>query len=554
MLGVNASANPAAPAMTLVRQVRGRQLPGPPAFIWVPAALVAGGTLLPLVYLIVRAASGGVEVLDLVLRARTVEVLVRSAGLSLAVAGASTALSIPLAWLTVRTDLPWRRAWTVLTILPLAIPTYVGGFTFVAALGPRGMLQELLSRPLGVQRLPEIYGFPGAVLVLTLFSYPYLLLSVRAGLRGLDPSLEEASRSLGRGPWSTFWGVTLPQLRPALASGALLVALYALSDFGAVSLLQFDSFTRAIYLQYQGSFDRKMAAVLALLLVVLTLALLAAESRTRGRARYDRGNAAAFRPAAAVRLDRWRWPALAFCALVVLLSLLLPLVVLGYWLVRGLTQGARLDLTWAAVASSVYASGLAALVAVAAALPLAVLSVRYRGRVSALLERVVYAGFGLPGIVIALALVFFGANYATPLYQTLVLLVAAYVVRFLPQALGSARASLLQVDPGLEEAARSLGRAPAQVVVTVTVPLIRPGILAGLAMVFLTTMKELPATLLLSPIGFKTLATTTWTATSEGFFAEGAAPAVLLVLISGVSMAFLDRADRSQAERRSSSG
>ncbi|MEO7296500.1 MAG: ABC transporter permease subunit, partial [Candidatus Limnocylindria bacterium] len=152
---------------------------------------------------------------------------------------------------------------TIVSILPLVVPSYVGGYAVVAAFGPRGALQSILE-PFGVARLPELYGFPGAALALTLFSFPYVVLSVRGTLLRLDPAYEEVSRSLGRGPWRTFFSVTLPQLRPAITAGALLVALYALADFGAVSLLQFDSFTRAIYVQYRASFDPTLAAVLAL--------------------------------------------------------------------------------------------------------------------------------------------------------------------------------------------------------------------------------------------------------------------------------------------------
>ncbi|MBI2864098.1 MAG: iron ABC transporter permease [Chloroflexi bacterium] len=534
-----AGVGPSLHTSTVERRSGGRRLPPPPASVWVPAALVAAVMLLPLAYLVVRAAGAGSEALEFVFRPRTAGLFLRTAGLALAVTVASAAIAIPLAWLTVRTDLPFRRLWSVLATLPLVIPTYVGGFVIVASLGPRGLLQKLLESLWGIERLPEIYGFPGAMLALTLFTYPYLLLTVRAGLQGIDPASEEASRSLGDGPWATFFRVTLPQLRPAIASGSLIVALYTLSDFGAVSLLRFDSFTRAIYLQYQGSFDRTMAAVLALLLVVLTLAILTAEGWSRGRRMYHRSTPGAARVARTLTLGRWRSPALLFCAGVVFLALIVPVAVLIYWLSQGLLAGNAFKTVGGAAVSSVYASGLAGIVAVAAALPVSLLSVRWPGKTSALLERATYSGYALPGIVVALALVFFGANYATFLYQTLALLVVAYVVRFLPQAVGAARSSLLQVSPSLEDAARSLGQPPLGVMAKITIPLIRNGLLAGAALVFLTAMKELPATLLLSPIGFKTLATTIWTATAEGFFAEAALPALILILVSGISLIFM---------------
>ena len=518
--------------------------PWPPLFVLIPAALVAAAMLLPLVYLVLRTLGAGADALDLLFQARTLDTLVRTTLLALAVTGATIAISVPLAWLTVRTDLPFRRVWAVLTVLPLVIPSYVGGMLVVAALGPRGMLQQFLAGPFGIERLPEIYGFPGAMLTLTLLSYPYVLLSIRAALWGLDPALEEASRSLGHGRWTTFRRVTLPQLRPAIAAGTLLVALYTLSDFGAVSLLQFNSFTRVIFLQYESAFDRTLAAASSLVLVALAVVILTIEARSRGRSRYYRSTAGAVRRPALIRLGRWRWPAFAFAGTVVSFSLVMPMAILGYWVARGVLAGESIRLVWEAALNSVYVSGLAAVVTVAAALPIAILTVSYASRISALLERITYVGFALPGIVVALALVFFGARYATPFYQTLGLLIFAYVILFLALAVGATRASLLQVSPHLEEAARSLGRTPLHVFITVTLPLVRSGILASAALVFLVTMKELPATLILGPIGFKTLATSTWSAASAAFFARAAAPAMLLVLVSSLPMTLLILSER----------
>ena len=511
----------------------------PPAALWLSAMFIAIAVLLPLGYLALRASGAGSELWSLLFRLRTFEILGRTIILVIVVTGISLVISLPLAWLTQRTDLPWRRMWSVLTVLPLVIPSYVIGFVIVAALGPRGILQQALAGPFGLERLPEIYGFPGALLAVTLVAYPYILLPLQASIRGLDPRLEEVARSLGHGQWDTFRRVVFPQLRPAMAAGALLVALYTLRDFGAVSLLRYETFTWAIYLQYQTSFDRNLAAGLSLVLVVIAVVILFLEFRTRGKPHYHRAAASASRSPAYVKLGRWRWPALGFCALVVLMALVMPVSILSYWLARGFSTGEALWRTAGYALNSAYVSGLAAAVTAIAAISIAVLDVRYPSLFSRLLERITYIGFALPGIVIALALVFFGANYATPIYQTLVLLVFAYAVLFLPQAVGSVRSSLLQVSPRLEEAARSLGRTPLQTLAAITLPLVRPGILAGAGLVFLTTMKELPATLLLSPIGFKSLATSIWSATSEGSFAEAAIPAVVLILLSSVPMAVL---------------
>jgi iron(III) transport system permease protein len=531
------------PARTTGR--RRIRAPAPPA--WLVGAGVAVALLgaLPVAYLLILAAGNAGEAAGLVLRERTLGVLGRTLLLAATVTTASVLIGVPIAWLTARSDLPGRRWWTILGILPLVVPSYVGGYAIVAAFGPRGALQSLLA-PLGIERLPELYGFPGAALALTLFSYPYVVLSVRGALLRLDPAYEEVGRSLGRGPWRVFGEITLAQLRPAITAGALLVALYSLADFGAVSLLQFDSFTRAIYVQYRASFDPTLAAVLALMLVGCTAAVLLAESRLRGRARYHRTGGGARRPAPIVRLGGWRWPALAFVSLVVGLSVLVPVGTILFWLSRGLAAGEPFNLVVGATVNSVVASSLAAVLAVLASIPVAILAVRHRGLVGSLVERATYAGFALPGIVIGLAFVFVAARWLPGIYQTLPLLLLAYLVRFAPEAVGVTRASLLQVSPRLEEVARTLGRRPSAVLREVTIPIIRPGLVAGGALVFLTAMKELPTTILLAPTGFDTLAVRIWSATSEGFFARAAGPALLMMVVAALSLGFVLRGDRER--------
>ena len=249
-------------------------------------------------------------------------------------------------------------------------------------------------------------------------------------------------------------------------------------------------------------------------------------------------------------LGRWRWPALIACASLVGLALVLPATVLGYWLLRGLASGVVTAGLGAVTANSLVAAGLAALATLAAALPVTWLAARRPSRGSHLLEQATYLGYALPGIVVALALVFFGTRAAPWLYQTWLLLVVAYVILFLPQAAGALRTSLLQVHPSVEEAARSLGRSPVGVAWSITLPLVRPGVMAALALVFLTTLKELPATLILGPLGFKTLATTIWTAVSEAYFAQAAIPALLLIVLSSLPLALLMVDEQGFARRR----
>jgi iron(III) transport system permease protein len=501
--------------------------------------MVALGAALPLAYLVVRANEiGWSQSWTIASSRQTRSLLWSTVRLAAAVTAASVLIAVPLAWLTTRTDLPGRRFFLVVTALPLAVPTYVGSWAMIGALGPRGMLQGALER-FGVERIPSIYGFWGAFIVLTLFSYPYVLLNVRAAYRRLDPSLEEASRSLGRSWLITFWRVVLPQLRPSIVSGSLLVSLYTLSDFGAVAMLRYDTFTRAIYTQYRGALDRSSAAVMGLVLVVLTLAVLVGEQRSRGREHVHRLHAGGARSAPTVRLGHWRWPAAGGIAVVVSLALLVPLGVIGYWMRRGIVAGEPVFPARQLITNSLTASLAAAVVGVLAAWPIAAMSVRHPGRLARLVERMSWSGYALPGIVVALSLVFFGIRQAPWAYQSFAMLVVAYVILFLPQAVGAVRSSLLQVTPSLEEASWLLGAGRLRTLGRVVAPLTTPGTFAGFALVFLTTMKELPATLLLAPTGFATLATRIWNATAEGFLARAAGPALALVLLSSVPMGVL---------------
>lgn len=488
-----------------------------------PAAAVTLAALLPVAYLAVRAGERGWgPVFDTLATERTVRLLARSFGLATAVTAAAAALGVALAWLTVRCDLPGRRAWRVVAALPLAVPTYVGGFAYVAT-------------------FPSLTGFAGAWLTLTLLSYPYVYLPVSAALERLDPAFDEVSRSLGDGPGRTFVRVTLPQLRPAAATGGLLVFLYVLSDFGAVSILRFDSFTRVIYQSYRASFDRTPAAILGCLLLVFTLAVVVAEARSRGRARYHSGGRAPARRPALVRLGRWRMAALALPVTVAVLALGVPAVTLARWLAETVQEHRGFGPVWDAARGSVLVSALGAVVTAAAALPVALLAARHRSRLAATFERSAYVGHALPGIVIALSLVFFSARYTAGLYQRLPVLVFAYLVLFLPLAVSAVYSSAVQAPPVLDDVARSLGRTPAAVLRTVTGPLVAPGVAAGAALVFLTGMKELPATLLLGPTGFDTLATRVWSSTSVGAYGEAAVPAVVLVLVAAVPTWLLSR-------------
>lgn len=510
--------------------------------IWVlliPSILVAGVVLLPIPYLIIRATGSDASIWKLIFSTSTLETLTRTLGLAFAVTFASILIAVPVGWLTTRTNLPLRKLWRVLTPLPLVIPSYVGAYLLVSSLGPRGIVAQWLQTWTNIERLPEIYGFTGAFYILTILSYPFVLLSVQAGFQKMDPALEEASRGMGKSAWQTFFKITLPQLRPAITTGSLLVVLYVLRDFGAVSIMRFNTFTRVIYIQYQSLFDRSTAAAFALVLVMITIAILYIEIASRSRTGHYSSTSKSNRPPKIMDLGKWKWPSFIFCLILVSAGVLMPALNLFYWLWRGIQSGEQIGSLWVATQNSIIGAGLAALAVIAVGLPVAILDTRHNTKTSRAIERITYIGFALPGIVIALALVFFGSRYAQFLYQSLPMLVIAYVILFVPEGVGAMRTSLLQVHSNMEEAGRSLGHSPITVFRKITLPLIQPGLIAGAGLVFLTALKELPATLILAPLGFKTLAISVWDAVSEAFFARAAGPALLLILVSSVPLAYL---------------
>lgn len=508
----------------------------PPAPLLIAGIAIGVAALLPAGYLLIIVAGELGPALEVAVDPDTLLVVARTLALAAAVTATAIAIALPIAWLTVRTDLPARRLWAALCTLPLVIPSYVGAYLFVAALGPSGMLQDAL----GVERLPSIYGFTGAWLVLSLFTFPLVLLPVRATLRRIDPQLEDAARAMGRRPFAVFRSVVVPQLRPSLAAGGLLVALYVMSDFGAVSIMRFDSFTSEIYIAYKSAFDRTAAAGLGAVLVVLMGVLLWVSSRVRNAKAVHRLGPGTARPPKPYPLGRWRAPALAFCTAIVLIALALPVGVLVYWSTKGISSGsASFELAGALATNTLLTASLAALAGGACALVVALLANRFPSSASRTIERFSHAGYALPGIVVALALVYFATRAFEPVYQTLALLVFALTVHYLPLGIGAIGSSLAHVPPRVEEAARGLGRGPGEVFATITVPLVRGGIIAGTALVFLHAAKELPATLILAPIGFETLATEIWNQTSFGFYEASAIPSLVLLAIAAPPIYFL---------------
>jgi len=515
-----------------------------PLVLLLPSAALIALCLTPVVYVFVRAFGSDVSsAMGIIFAPSSAALLGRSLALVAAVTVLSLVIALTLGFLTSVTDMPARRFWTVVSVAPFAIPCYVGATALLAAASPSGLL-GIISTGLGFEGPLSLRGFVPAVLVLTAFTYPYAYLPIRAGFLRLDRSMVEASRSLGKGRRVTLRRVVLPQLVPAMLAGSLLVALYTLSEFGAVSLLRYDTFTRVIYLQYQSAFDRTAAAVSsAMLIVVVLVMLLGFELLTPKHARSSSGAPSTLRPMR-VSLGLWRYPAMLIPLAVALVCVIGPIATLGIWYSRSIGHE-RIGASIAQLTSSSAFLGLGAALACALlAVPIAYLAVRHRRLIVLVAERLTYIGFALPGIVVALGLAFFALRVNDwPgmgwVYQSLAMLIAAYVILYVPQAIGSSRAGFARVPVSVEEAARSLGRPPLRVFTRITFPLASPSIFAGALLVFISTVKELPATLLLAPAGTRTLATTVWRHMDEAEYAMVAAPSLMLIAVSSVAVALI---------------
>lgn len=517
------------------------------------AGLVALFVAIPLAYIFIRALGAEPDAWQRLFQNRIWKLLGNTLLLGIAVTGGALLTGISMAWFTERSDLPGRDVFRWLLAMPLAIPAYIGGIVHLALLRPRGgyipqALESMFGQPVS---MPSPLGFWGAAFILTLFTYPYVYLLSAAAFRSLHASLEEAARAFGRTPLQTLFEVTLPALRPGLSAGALLVALDILAEYGTVALLRYETFSSAIFVQLSGRYDRSAASVLSAILVALAILILWSELRLQGQARFTQMESN-WRPAPPVMLGRWRVPALLLVLGVVSASLLVPVLVLLVWSLQAFLDPETLKNVFLTgsqgfesyVWNSLWSSGLAAILAVMLSLPVALLSVRYPNRFSRFISRFCQVGYAIPGVVIALSLVLLVNRLLPFLYATPFVVVIAYVLRHMPQAVRASESALNQLSPSLEEAARTLGRTSLQTMAQVTLPLILPGLLAGGSLVFLTSLKELPATLLLRPAGFETLAVRVWMWAADGFYIQAAPAALLLVLASAFPLYFLLRREQ----------
>jgi iron(III) transport system permease protein len=481
------------------------------------SAVIALVLLVPLGLLGLDArAAGWTEIHRVLFRQRSLLLLEHTVVISLLVVIFAAVIGVATAWCTERASLPGRRLWTVLLVLPVAIPDFVVGYAWHSI-------------------DPTINGLFGATLVMTLGTYPLVYLPVAAALRRTDPAMEDSAYSLGAGRLSTFFRVTLPLIRTAVLGGCVLVVLTVISEYGVFEILRFQTFTTEIFTEFQ--FDSQAAGALSVPLVCLGLLVLAVDGIIPRRAA---PSATTRRVAASQQLRRATAPTLGALGSLVVLGVGVPIGTLVYWMAQSqhTTLPAAATLASATGATLTY-SALGALVAVVLALPVAMMSFRRSSGPRVLLERSTYVSQALPGVVIALSLVFFATHYAYALYETSTLLVVAYAILHFPLALVCVKTSVTQAPARLADVGRSLGKGSTVVFFRVTFPLLVPGLLAGFCLVFLTAVTELTATLVLAPIGVQTLATQFWAYQSEVAYGAAAPYALVIVALAMIPGALL---------------
>ncbi len=490
--------------------------------------------------------------------------LVRNTLVLLAGVGAGTLLlGGGLAWLTARCDFPGRRWLDVGLMLPLALPAYVLAFVVQGTLDAAGPLQSALRAHFGPAAPGfEVRGTGWVVAILTLAFYPYVYLLARQAFLALGRGTLEAARLLGLGPWGTFFRVALPAARPAIVAGLSLALMETLADFGAVSVLGYDTFTTAIYKAWFGLFNLPAAAQLASLLLLFVALALFGERRLRGRARFHETARGA--PPPRLRLTGARgWAAAAAAFAVVAAGFVVPTAQLVHW--AWATASAELDARYLSLLwRTLLLGGSAALVTVAGALVVSLARRQFADAPTRAAVGLAALGYALPGSVLAVGVMMcFAAvdNGLNALWQmaggqrlgpvlggSIAALLLAYLVRFLAVAAGPTGSALERLRPSTVEAARSLGARGADLLRRVYFPLLRPGLLTAALLVLIEVMKEMPATLLLRPFGWDTLAVRVFEFTSEGDWRRAALPAVTLVLAGLPPVAWLARRTTAHAD------
>ena len=488
--------------------------------------------LLPVFYMFWRFANFSSNLSSFLESWDVLSLFLNTLNLFFAVVITSVLLGVMLSILIVRVNLPFPKVVFTLTILPLVIPSYIGALTYVSAFSPKGLFVDIVSK-FGINEIPGLEGFLGSWIVLTLFTYPYVQLICTSALRNLDSTVEDAAKSLGAGSFRIYYSVVIPRLKKPIIYSSLLVGLYVISDFGAVSLMKYSTITKAIYSYYTININSDPVIFYSTLLILLALII----SFTRRSSKLGETSKVSGTSKEFSKIDlsfRNKFFVYSFFIILIFFGLLLPISVLSYWLVKGVYYGSIISASISGAIGSLTVSVLTSMFAILIAIPIVLMISQYKSKIGSYFEKITLTLYGLPHIAVGISMLFIAIKIFPKIYQTYTLLVLSYLVVFLPQAIGGGQASMEQVKRSYIEASSGLGMSKVDTFLKITLPLIYRGLFAGGALVFLSTMKELPQTLLLRPTGFTTMAVDIWSNASEGLFAQAALSSFILLSISAV--------------------
>lgn len=488
--------------------------------------------VLPLLYLLTKITFEFKLFFDFILNTNILRLSFNTISLILLVVIFSVLISLPLAYLNVRSNLPFAKYLTSISVLPIALPSYVMATTQIEIWSKNGWVHNFLKIFFEMKTFPSFYGLIGSVFVLSLITYPYVYIGLAAMFRRFDYQMIDASKTLGDSPFQSFFKIIFPLVRPTIVGGSLLVSLYVLSDFGAVSLLRFNTFTIAIFNRMYNSISNYGVLEISLLAIIFCFIILFIESRSKNEARHFSNSKLSDNKKA--DLGFWKWILLPLTLLPLIFGFILPISVLIYWIIIGIGEDMGFMDVIQPTINTLMISSVSAIFITLVCIPLLITIKKNVRLLSFFVDKVSYIGLSLPGVIVSMSLVFFCINYFDYIYQTFIVLVLGYFISFLPAALGPIKSSMSQIDPKLEDASLTLGASKIKTYLDVVVKLASPGFIYGGVLVFILCLKELPATLILSPIGFQTLATEIWSNASEAFFIKTALASIVLVIIAGI--------------------
>lgn len=511
------------------------------SFLWGISLLM----LIPILYIVQYGLFSEENFLNVLFREETFYLLKNTFVFTFSVTVIALVVALVCAFLTECCELPYRNILAVLISLPLCIPALVSSFTWFS-INP-SVINKFFCDSLSMcdVNFTRISGFSGITFVMTLVSIPLAFIPISAALKKIDTSWIEISQSLNQGRFKTFIHAILPQLKPAIGNAILLVSLHMIIEFGAVSIMGYNTLSVAIFEEIEMYYNTQGAALYSLILLLVCLAIVGLEMRFRGQERITRAGKGVIKPLKRIKLSKLQSGlAIGFMLVIFVLGILIPFIILITWILEGTSIRSEyfdIFIFIEVIFNTIWMAMGAAIITVLVSVPIVWIAVYYRSKTATFADRLPFILHAIPALLLALALAKYTVHYARPFYQTYWVLIPAYLMLYLPLAQTSVRTSIEQIPAGIIQISNSLGRGTCYLIWHIILPCIKPGLIAGLALCFLQMMKELTATLILAPAGISTISIELWQATNNYSFSISAAYGMALIIFSGIPVFILKR-------------